>query len=89
MQRLGLLLLWLGALVGAIVALALGVNHFVPVGLHGASWWLALGLVKLTLLGSAGLMTAGAVMLRLAHRARGNALAAGSSEAPPRIRNGE
>ena len=89
MQRLGLLLLWLGALVGALVAFALGVNHFMPAGLHGASWWLALGVVKLTLLGSAGLMTAGAVLLRLAYRARDNSLAAGSSEPPPRIGTGE
>jgi membrane protein implicated in regulation of membrane protease activity len=77
-HRLGLLLLWLGAIVGAIVALGIGASHLASSGLHGASWWIALGLVKLALLGSAGLMTAGAALLRLARRARDRELAAGS-----------
>lgn len=78
MHRLGLLLLWLGAIVGAVVALGLVVSNVATIGLHGLAWWMALGVVKLTLLGSAGLMTAGAALLRLARRSRERELAAGS-----------
>lgn len=80
MHRLGLLLLWLGAIVGAVVSLGLVVSNVATIELHGLAWWMALGVVKLTLLGSAGLMTAGAALLRIARRARERELVAGSQE---------
>ena len=74
MQRLGLILMWLGAVVGALVALAIATNSVAPLGLHGLSWWIALGAVKLTLLGSAALMAVGATLRRLGTRQRDRAL---------------
>jgi membrane protein implicated in regulation of membrane protease activity len=88
MHRLGLLLLWLGAIVGAVVALGLVVSNVATIDLHGLAWWMALGVVKLTLLGSAGLMTAGAALLRLARRSRERELAAGSRATEQQIGGG-
>jgi hypothetical protein len=68
MQRLGLILMWLGVLVGGLVALGLATNGIAHVELHGLAWWIALGAVKLTLLGSAGLIAAGATLRRLGKR---------------------
>jgi membrane protein implicated in regulation of membrane protease activity len=63
MRPLGTILMIGGALVGASVALAMmGVFHL------AIPWLVAVGLAKLTLLGSAGLMAAGAVCHRLALR---------------------
>jgi hypothetical protein len=68
MQRLGLILMWLGALVGALVAFGLAAHGLAHVELHGLAWWIALGAVKLTLLGSAGLLAGGATLRRLGTR---------------------
>ena len=88
MHRLGLLLLWFGAIVGGLVAIGVGVNQIAPIALHGLSWWMALGLVKLTLLGSAGLMSAGAVMLRLANRERTRLLRESEGDSDSRLSDG-
>ena len=75
MRLLGWALLSLGVLVGSMVGLAmLGGPH-----LTGLSWLVAVGLAKLTLLTSGGLMAGGAVCLRLDRRAAERAaLRAGS-----------
>jgi hypothetical protein len=64
MGVIGRALLWLGLLVGIVggIGLTLGF-HFA-----GIAWLLAIGLAKLTLVGSLGLMAGGAVLQRLAHR---------------------
>ena len=82
MQRLGLLLIWLGAIVGGLVALALTANVVAPVALHGAAWWVAIGAVKLTLLGAGGLMATGAAVRRLGIRQRDRALPEASRDGP-------
>ena len=64
MRRLGDVLMWTGAAVGA----AVGAGMMFGIGLPGVPWLVAVGLVKLTLLGSVGLMGAGAVIHRLARR---------------------
>jgi hypothetical protein len=78
MNRLGVVLLWLGALLGILVGAGMGIVHFSPIALHGVSWWVALAATKLALVASGGLMTAGAVMLRLGRRDDARALAAGA-----------
>lgn len=65
MRSAGTLLLMAGALAGALVGLGLLFGIPVP----GLPWLLVVGLVKLALLGSLGLMASGAVLLRLARRA--------------------
>jgi hypothetical protein len=65
MRRLGDVLMWSGAGVGG----AVGIGLMLGVTLPGMPWLFALGLVKLTLIGALGLMTAGAVVRRLARRA--------------------
>jgi hypothetical protein len=89
MQRLGLFLIWLGAAVGALVALGLGANELplFQFGLHGVRWWIALGAVKLTLLGSAGLMAVGATLRRLGKRQDDRVLAARDTKETRRIGN--
>ncbi len=64
MRRLGQGLLWLGASLGVAVGLAW------LTGVHpaGWSWILTVGVAKLTLASSLGLMGGGAVCLRLAQR---------------------
>jgi hypothetical protein len=64
MKRLGSALMALGVLVGVGAAL------WVAAGLEriGLPWLVALGLVKLTIVASFGLMAAGAVLVRVARR---------------------
>jgi hypothetical protein len=64
MRRFGDVLMWLGAGVGAAVGVALMIGVVIP----GVPWLVAVGLVKLTLLGALGLIGAGAVVRRLARR---------------------
>jgi hypothetical protein len=54
--------------VGAAIGIAVGVGIGLGISLPGIPWLIAVGLVKLTLLGSAVLMGAGAFMERLSHR---------------------
>jgi hypothetical protein len=63
-RRIGSLLLWLGLLVGIIGGIGL------TVGMHftGVAWLVAIGLSKLTLVASLGLMAGGGVLQRLARR---------------------
>jgi hypothetical protein len=68
MQRLGLILMWLGVFMGALVAFGLAATGIAHVELHGLAWWIALGAVKLTLLGSTGLLAGGAALRRLGTR---------------------
>jgi hypothetical protein len=65
MRLLGTLLLVLGCILGC----AVGVGLLLGVEIPGVSWLIAVGLVKLTLIASGGLMAAGAVVHRLARRA--------------------
>ena len=87
MQRLGLTLMWLGVLVGALVALGLAANDIAHVELHGLAWWIALGAVKLTLLGSAGLLAAGATLRRLGIRRDERVRLENESHETPRLGN--
>jgi NhaP-type Na+/H+ or K+/H+ antiporter len=64
MRRFGQLLMLLGVAVGGAVGLALLFHFSIP----GVPWLLALGLAKLTLAASAGLLGAGAFVQRLANR---------------------
>lgn len=70
MRRFGHLLLSLGAIVGAGVAVAI----FLHAGLAGAPWMVNVALAKLGLVASGGLMAGGAVTLRLAQRREQTAL---------------
>ena len=65
MRRLSAVLMGLGILLGAGVSLAMLLN----LGIAGVHWMILVGLVKLTLVGSLGLIAAGAVVRRLAIRA--------------------
>jgi hypothetical protein len=65
MKHVGTALLILGVLVGSVVGVAILLGVTVP----GVSWLVAVGLAKLTLIASGGLMAAGAVLHRLARRA--------------------
>jgi hypothetical protein len=69
MRVLGTILLVLGALVGSGV----GVGMLLGLSVPGVSWLIAVGLVKLTLIASGGLIAAGAVLQRLARRAEDRA----------------
>jgi len=64
MRLLGQLLMILGVAAGGAVGLALLLHLSIP----GVPWLIALGLAKLTLVGSAGLLGAGAFVQRLANR---------------------
>jgi hypothetical protein len=64
MRLFGTLLLVLGAALGVAVALGMALGVSIP----GVSWLVAVGLVKLTLIASGGLMAGGAVLQRLAKR---------------------
>ena len=90
MQRLGLFLMWLGAGVGALVALGLAATELplFHLGLHGMSWWIAIGAVKLTLLGSAGLMAVGATLRRLGSRQADRVLSERDADETRRIGGG-
>jgi hypothetical protein len=65
MRTVGNALMGLGVLVGGGVAVAMLLN----IGLPSLSWFVAVGLVKLILAGSLGLIGAGAFIRRLALRA--------------------
>ena len=78
MHLIGSLLLSLGVLLGAAVALGLTLGVTIP----GVSWLIAVGLVKLTLIASGGLMAAGAVLQRLAKRAHQRELPSSSDSGP-------
>jgi hypothetical protein len=65
MRPLGTFLLALGALLGSVV----GAGILLGVELPGLSWLVAVGLAKLALVASGGLMAGGAVLHRLARRA--------------------
>jgi hypothetical protein len=65
MRTLGTLLLALGVLLGIVI----GVGLLLGVQLPGLSWIVAVGLTKLALIASGGLMAGGAVLHRLARRA--------------------
>jgi hypothetical protein len=69
MRRLGTSLLVLGILLGS----AVGIGLLLGVSIPGVSWLVAVGLTKLTLIASGGLMAAGATMHRLAKRAEDRA----------------
>ena len=56
------------AALGLIVGIALGGALLLPIHLVGVSWLIAVGLAKLTFLGSLGLIGAGAVLQRMANR---------------------
>ena len=64
MRRFGKLLTLLGLLVG----IAAGVGTLFPAQLAGVSWLLAVGMIKLTLAASLGLIAGGAVLQRIARR---------------------
>jgi hypothetical protein len=64
MRSLGQFLMGLGAAVGIVVALAM----FAHLGLIGVPWLVNVALAKLGFVASLGLMTAGAVAVRLANR---------------------
>lgn len=64
MRRLGKVLAALGLAVGCLAGLAISL----PVHLHGWSWLLAVGIIKLVFAGSLGLIGTGAVLQRLARR---------------------
>lgn len=64
MRRLGQILTILGAIVGIGAALAM----ILPVELAGVSWLIAVGLLKLTLAASLGMIAGGAVLQRIARR---------------------
>jgi hypothetical protein len=63
---------------GVVVGGAVGVAMLTGVSLAGVSWLVAVGVAKLTLIASAGLMAGGALCLRLDHRER-KRLAAGDT----------
>jgi hypothetical protein len=75
MKKLGSLLMLLGALIGV------GASVWIAVGLDVAAlpWLISVGLVKLTVAASLGVMGAGAVLTRLANR-RDKRLPAGEPE---------
>ena len=65
MRSLGTLLLALGVLLG----MAMGLGLLAGISLPGLPWLVAVGLVKLALVASVGLIAGGAVLHRLARRA--------------------
>lgn len=64
MRRFGQLLMLLGLGLGSFVGIAILAGFTFP----GVSWLVALGLAKLTLIASGGLLAGGAVLQRLASR---------------------
>jgi hypothetical protein len=64
MRSLGTALLILGILLGS----SIGIGMLLGVTVPGVSWLVAVGLTKLTLIASGGLIAAGALLQRLAKR---------------------
>jgi hypothetical protein len=64
LKPLGQTLMIVGAAVGIAVGAAIGLGISLP----GIPWLIAVGLVKLTLLGSAVVMGSGAFLVRLSRR---------------------
>lgn len=64
MRRIGQLLMLLGVAVGGAVGLAILLHITIP----GVSWLVAVGLAKLSLVASGGLLAAGATFQRIAAR---------------------
>jgi len=64
LKPLGQTLIVVGAAVGIAIGAAIGLGVFLP----GIPWLIAVGLVKLTLLGSGVLMGSGAFLVRLSRR---------------------
>jgi hypothetical protein len=73
MRRLGQLLMALGAALGFLVGIAI-VAH---IGAPNASWLVNVALAKLSLVAAGGLMTAGAVVVRIDNRHRARELQSG------------
>lgn len=73
LRRVGSVLIGLGALIGV------GVGAAMLAGVHvrGVPWLVAVGLTKLTLMASGGLMAGGAVCLRLDRREAARSLMRG------------
>lgn len=63
-KLLGAFLLWTGLAVGSLV----GLGMLLGVKIGNTPWFMAIGLVKITLVGAVGLMIAGASLQRLAKR---------------------
>lgn len=83
MHRFGQALLWLGLVIGIVG----GVGLTLALHTGGLTWLVAIGLSKLTLLASGGLMAGGAVLQRFARReAERKALESPSAVDRPRIR---
>ena len=66
LRAMGSLFIALGACLGILVGLAILTGFSVP----GVSWVVAVGITKLALLASGGIMAAGAVFVRLDRRKR-------------------
>ena len=79
MRRFGQFLASLGLLLGVLIGLSL----FAPLTFTGWSWLVAVGMVKLSLLSSVGLIAGGAFLQRFAHRREMLALEAETSPVPP------
>lgn len=75
MRRLSMVLMGLGVTVGVGLSAAM----LLHLGIPGVHWLILVGLAKLTLAGSLGLIAAGAVVRRLAIRAEQRQLAAGDT----------
>jgi len=54
---------------GVLIGIAVGFGMLAGASVPGVSWFIAVGLVKLTLLASVGFIGAGATLHRLAKRA--------------------
>ena len=81
MRRMGQVLMVTGALVGVTVAGSM-VLHL---GVAGVPWLVNLILAKAMLAGSAGLMGAGAISVRLANRREERRLSASEDDASPEL----
>ena len=78
MRRVGQFLAALGLVLGTFVALSL----FLPLTVSGWSWLIAVGMVKLSLLSSLGLIAGGAFLQRLARRREQLELESGATPVP-------
>jgi DNA-binding MarR family transcriptional regulator len=79
MGVVGRVLLWLGLVIGIVGSLGLTMGFH----LTGFAWLVAIGLAKLTLAASLGLMAGGAVLQRLSHREEQRRALQGQNSTPP------